>query len=922
MNTKLVVLVLGLGVVGGAGYGLRTYLHNADPSVRAERLANEGKLRDAMVELRTASRNNPRDADLHVRIAQLQAKLADPVAAEREYRTALQLGADRVAVAPELGEQILVQGRFRDVLRDLPPRAPTPAVLAKILLLRAVAQLSLDDLAGAQTTLADAEARVPNQAETALIAARIAAARNDLPVMQAKVADVLRLDPNQVEALLMQEKMKTLDGDRPAALALADRAVAAAPWSAMARIERAGQLIYAGDDKKAQADVNAVLQAQPRFMDAVYLNGILMARRGLLVEAAAQLEKLDAVSARIPQGLYYQSLIAMQQGNLQTAAEYARRYTVLVPQDPDGLRAVARTELALGHPAAALPALAKLTGDAPKDAESFDMLGRADAALNKGAEAAKAFETAVTLAPADPLFRYHYGAQQLQTGRAAEAVKNLEQAFAAEPKINGLGTALIESYLSVGNPAKADDAIARIRAVSGDTDELTLFSALVRIRQSDLPGARTVLTEGIRKYPASSDLRTQLALVLTQQGQTGDAATLLTAVLAKEPTKLAALSAYIDLKASSNELPASIAMLEAAHRAAPRNPAITSMLADGLTANKEGQRAIDMIREGGADSGLPPLVAGALGRAQITVGRSADALETFRAALVRQPDDLLVRGQYAALLTTQKDFSGVAATLREALAIYPGNYTLMSGLVANEARWKGTDAATKVADELRAQPGAMPFAAALKGDLFMAAGRPADAAQAYMAEYAKEPNVPMLVKGTGALSLSKQDAAATQALNGWLADHPADAEAAARLAQIDIQSGRYADAQTHLGVVLAARPNDASALNNLAWSYFMAGDSRALPTAQRAYLQSPNPLAADTLGWVLVKNGSAKAAIPVLQRSVDQRPDRSTSYHLAVALAEDGRTADAIRTLQPLLEGPAFAEQDAARKLAGSLKEK
>jgi len=918
----LMALVV-LGVAGGGVYAVRTHQHNADPAVKAGRLADQGRLRDALVELRNASRDNPRDAALHIRLGDLQTKLADPVAAEKEYRAALGLGADRGEVTPLLGEAILVQGRYRDVLREVPARAANPALLAKNLLLRAVSQLSLQDLPATEQTLALAQAEAPGRAETALIAARVAAARDDSKLMAAKVAEVLRLDPVQVEALLMQEKLLTLEGDRKGALEMADRAVKAAPWSAMARIERANQFIYANEDKKAQDDVNAVLEAQPRFMDAVYLNGILMARRGQLLEAATQLERLDSVSARIPQGVYYQSLIALQQGNWQTAGEFARRYAALVPADLDGQRQLARTELALNRPGNALPPLLRLTATAQQDPELYDMLGRAYAGLDRRSDAAAAFATAIAQAPDDALIRYHVGAQQLQSGRYAEALANLSQAFAADSRILGSGPALVSAALAMGNTLKADEAVAKMRAAGVDNDDLAMMTASVRLQQGDLPGARTVLTEAARKFPSSSDVRTQLAQVLLRQGQAADASTLLLAVLAKEPAKLSALNTYIGLKAAENDLPASIKMLETAHRSAPRNAAITSMLADALTANTEPSRAIDMLREIGPDRGLPPVLAAALGRAQLAAGRVADARATYAAILKDNPSDLLVRGSYAALLTSEKAFDQVRATLEEGLAADPGNYTLMSGLVANEARWKGADAAARLAEDLRGQPNAMPYAAALKGDLYAQLNRPADAARAYMAEYQAAPALPMLVKGVAMLAASGQGDAASRALTDWLREHPKDLQAAQRLAQLDIKAGRYAEAQAHLATVLEVQPGNAMALNNLAWTYLMTGDKRALPTAQQAYLQDPSGITGDTLGWILVKDGSAKAAVPVLQRAAGLRPgDPGIQYHLAVALSQDGRVAEAAPLLQPLVAGPAFEEQDQARKLLVDLRPK
>ena len=920
MKFRILLLVLGLGLVGGAGLGVRSYLRGTEPAVKAERLAAEGKLRDALVALRTASADAPKDAELHLRIGRLQAKLADPVAAEKEFRAAIALGADRAVVAPDLGEAMLVQGRFKDVAREVPARGPEPSLLAKNLLLRAVAQLSLDDMPAAQATLADAESRAPDQAETALIAARLAASRNDLETMARRVGEVLRRDPDQVEGLLMQGKIMTIRGDRAEAMALTDRAVRAAPWSAMARIDRANQLIYAGEDARAQADVDAVLKAQPRFMDAVYLNGILMARRGKLTEAASQLEKLDSVSARIPQGLYYQAMIALQQGNLQTASEYARRYEALVPLDPDGMRMVARTGLALNRPAAALVPLERLVALAPEDAEVFDMQGRALAALGLGPDAARAFRTAMELAPAEPLYRYHAGAQQLQMGRLADAAALLQAGFDTDPTIPGLGATLLEAVIGLGDTVRADALLARVRTAVGESPALSRLHAALKQRQGDLGAARTILAAAIGKDPASVELKVQLAQVLARQEQPTEALALLDSVLARQPAHLAALALAVELKIAEHDLPAALGRLEAARRAEPRNVAILSMLSDALIAGNDPVRALTLIREFGPDSTLPMLLGGALGRAQVAAGRPSEARETYRAVLDAYPDDLVSRGALAALLTAEKDYAGVKATLEKGLGIEPGNFSLLSGLVANEARWHGVPAAALFAAALQAQPGLPPDAAALQGDLFLAAGQPREAGQAYLAGLQASRSEPLLMKATAALALSNQDELASRTLLTWLEDHPNDPVAAQRLAQLDIQAGRFEQARRHLGIVLAAQPENPQALNNLAWSYFKSGDDRALATARRAYLNDPTPFAADTLGWILVATGSAREAVPLLQRAVTLRPrDPGLQYHLAVALAESDQARDALPVLKTLADAPAFPDQDAARTLLAKL---
>ena len=80
--------------------------------------------------LRNAVRATTRTArQAHLKLAQTQVQLADMVAAEREFKD--RPGprcADRWAIIPQLGQVYMSQGHYQDVLTEVPPEGPTPAI--------------------------------------------------------------------------------------------------------------------------------------------------------------------------------------------------------------------------------------------------------------------------------------------------------------------------------------------------------------------------------------------------------------------------------------------------------------------------------------------------------------------------------------------------------------------------------------------------------------------------------------------------------------------------------------------------------------------------------------------------------------------------------------------------------------------------
>ena len=908
------ILVLLVGAGGGA-YWLR---HRSDPLARGEALAEKGDLRGAQVELRNALREQPNSADAHLRMARLQMKLADPVAADKEFRAAAARGADRWEVVSQLGEAMIGQGLYRETLAQVPARGPTPDITAKNLVLRAIAQIALKDVPAAEATLAAARQAAPDSLETALITARVAAARDDMAGTVATIETILARDPRQIDALLMKEQLLTAKGDRAAALQMADRAVTAAPWSAMARIRRAAQLVFAGQDAKAQADVDSVLEIQPRFNDAIYMNGVLMARRGKFEEASIELGKLDSAYQRVPQALYYEALVASRLGQTQSAAEFARRYAQLVPADPDGRRILAETELAANRPAAALSALTRAIADGQTDAETIDLLGRTQVALGRLAEAADSFTRASGLAPGDAGILAHLGLAQMQLGNPSDAAATLERAFALAPDMRAAGEALVSAALGVGDLVRANAALEKLRAATGETERVGVLTGLVRLRQNELEAARIALSNTVRTYPASTPARLTLARVLVLQGRRAAGLAGMAEILAKDPANPNRAGRLPPLLAEDRAYAQSIAALEAARQAEPKQMAFTAMLADVFTRSGDPQRALALL---GPLRDQPGMQAPAA-RALLAAGKVEQAKDTYREALAATPTDLVARGSLVDLLVQQRDLDGAKAALRDGIAALPGNFRLMASLTAMEVPTSGLDAALRTADALRQDPRNMPMAGLLKGDLLTKARRPEDAAEAYRAEFDAAPNPQLLLRMAAAYAAAGQDDAAAGPLRAWLRDHPDAAEPAQALAQLDIKAKRYDQAIAHLGVVLRRYPWNGVALNNLAWVYHRVRDPRARATAQAAYLQAPAADTADTLAWIMVQEGAPKPAIPILERFTAQRPqDLAMRYHLAAAYNADGRTQDAATLLRSTLAAPQpFEERPEAEALLAALK--
>jgi Flp pilus assembly protein TadD len=160
--------------------------------------------------------------------------------------------------------------------------------------------------------------------------------------------------------------------------------------------------------------------------------------------------------------------------------------------------------------------------------------------------------------------------------------------------------------------------------------------------------------------------------------------------------------------------------------------------------------------------------------------------------------------------------------------------------------------------------------------------------------------------------------AATKQLIEWVNQHGEDFATLQQLSEILLATEQYSDAAIYLEQLLKKKPYDAVALNNLAWIYQQKGDERALSTARRAYVLSPNAQTADTLGWILVTTGDAVNGVALLrQATTEASSDPRVVYHYAVALKDTGDKNEAIKQLTTVvgLKGPAKEKEDAQRLL-------
>ena len=169
---------------------------------------------------------------------------------------------------------------------------------------------------------------------------------------------------------------------------------------------------------------------------------------------------------------------------------------------------------------------------------------------------------------------------------------------------------------------------------------------------------------------------------------------------------------------------------------------------------------------------------------------------------------------------------------------------------------------------------------------------------------------------------SRRIAEADQFAIEWMKQHPQDAAFEYLLAERSLVLGDFRLAEEKLRRVVIAAPNNAVALNNLAWVLVNNGGKGALGFAQRAADLAPDqPVLLDTLASALAAEQQMPRALEVQRRAVELAPDNANlKLNLAKLALRAGDKALAREELQRLHKlGTAFEGHAEVAKLLQGL---
>ena len=829
----------------------------------------------AIIQLKNVLKDRPDSAKARLLLGQALQATGDIAGAETEFRKAQDLGAAPDEVVPQLAQALLLGKQFGKITTDY----------ALLQLPSAPAQASL------KTTVAIAWLRQGQEDK-----------------FRASIDEALKAKADHVPALIELVRASAQRGNIDEALAGLDKIPRQSSGADEAHKLRGDLLLYGKRDMDAaMVAYRDALQVNPSYLEGQAAVVQLLLLQGKTEAAAEALQRLAKAAPGKPQTLYLQAMLAYAKNDLKAAQEHAQKLVSLTPENFRALELAGMTELRLGANVQAEALLAKalqLEAGLPMARRglvtAYVRQGRLDKAMSALPvdverndrdpgmmalagqvymlhgdvdRAQRYFARASSLDPKDPAKRTSLAVSRLASGQGDAALGELQSIAASDDGVVA-DMALINALLQerkVDQALKAIDALEKKRPA----DVMPVFlRGRALLLKRDAVGARKAMERVLEIDPNYFPAVGVLAVLDNADKRPDDARARLEAAIKRQPGNVQAHLALVELRQANGADKTELAtLLRKVVEAAPSSPLPRLLLAEHHLRHSEPKDALVVAQQ--AVSALPDNVQllDVLGRAQSANGEHNQAQASFNRMAALQPQSSLPFLRMASANLIAGDRDAASQNLRKALEIEPKSLEAQQGQVSLAMAAQKPGDALAISRAVQKQRPKEQVGYMLEGEIH-AAGKAWDkAADAFRAGLKQVASPELAVRLHDVLLSAAKKPEADRWAAEWSRTQPKDAVFPFYLGNRALTLNELPESLRQFERVVAIQPDNAAALNNLAWLKGQLGRDGALADAERANALAPNqPAFMDTWAMLLSAANQHERALEMQKKVVQLQP--------------------------------------------------
>lgn len=907
--------------IGGCGEGAMSPEQHLE---RAGAALEQGEVRTAVIELKNALQVAPDNRDARRLLGETYARYGDGASAEKELRRAVELGASELDVQPWLARALFLQGELQPISElEVPASAPAET-RAEMLRIKAEALLASGELGAADSTARQALELQADSAPVMTTIARILFQRKDTEQAKEWISKALASDKAYGAAWSLLGQLERSQGNTKAAEEAYTNAMEDPRLLNTARFERALVLIDMQEWDRARADIEqlrALGRKDPRIN---YAEGLLKYKQNNYAEAAQLFEAVLGVSPDYAPALYYAGASRLALGNAATASKHLTGYLAQQPENIAARRLMALASMQLGHPQEAEKFVKRVVERYPEDVTALNLL--ADSLILQGKrEESVAYLRRVTAAqPESTNAQARLGAALVDQGDTEEGIRELEEAFESDPASQGIAEQTIRGYARSGNTDKAVEAARQNRDRNPDSAPAHALLGMMYLLQNEKKLAAAAFSKALDLAPGHPVASAGLAGQAMEDGQVEKAKEYLVESLKHHPGNPGVLNNLAKIAETEGDRGAAKMYLRDAIEQSPEALAPRLLLARLYLTEREPENCLavlEPVRQANP-ANLQMLMLAA--QAEVGLARYGDAKATLEALRDLSPEVPAIRDALARVYAMLGDTGRARAEYEKAFDLDPSFAPAIKGLARLAVERRDLPETEALVQQLKDVVGSDdPDVFALEGAIAEMKGDLRGAVGYYeQAHSAARTRVSLLLLTRMQWKTGDVDAA-LRAMEQWADEHPEDIPLQFELVARYLDLERTEEAIDWQKRIVDADPENAVALNNLAWLLRGKEPAKAVEFAQRAHSINPDSAAIlDTLAMAHLANGDTERAVETSERAVRKSPgNASFLFHRAQILEAADEHEDARLALENALQsGKQFPEREQAQAMLSRLR--
>lgn len=897
----------------------------------AVRRLNQGDADAALIQAKNALLENPEHLPSRILLGNIYLLKGEGANAEKELRIALELGAARDSIMLPLGDSLLLQRKFQEILDTVVPDTPQLRGVAAIYTLRARAYFELGLVDEARQHFEQAQELAPDSLGPLFGLTQMALREDNLPQAEQLIDQARTLAPDNPEAWFYTAEVLLALGDTEGALAAYSRTIELGEGHMRARLGRARLLLLLHRYDLALADARWAQEKQEYDPEPPFLASQALSALGRQKEAEEALKesrrrltqlKTDFVTSR-PGLLRVAAMLSFTDNNLEQANHYLALYVNESPYDVGMRKMLGMVRLRLGDASGAVSALYPALALHKDDPELLYLLG--DALLQSGryGEAFNLLEKSMSAQDESAAALTKLALSRMGLGESELAVADLKKALELNSSRTNLqaGVILATVYIKRGKLDEAMEVTRTLLARAPDNPLMHNLQGMVYLAMKD-PKQAGMSFEVAHKLDANyTPAIYNLALIDLARGDYAAAEARYQSVLAINDEAVLALLGMSDIALQRNDTQGAISWLSQAAAQGSESLEPSIRLINLYLATDQLDKAFveaEMLKRLHPDHQETHVL---FARVQTARGDVEGATNSYRTA-VRYAgfsgEDLL---NIAVAQQGIKDFEGALATLQKAMDTDKA-LAAQAATVSLKVQMNDLPGAMAAAEQVIKE---LPDSGAgylLRGSVELARKRYQQALESYRQAYERSPGRDAVMGMYQAQTLLGKQAEAREVMTDWLALHPDDDFVRRNLAVAYFREDDRRAAQREFEQLYDKGEESPVVMAHLARIYQLEKDSRARDYAQRALAGNPTwPVALDTYGWILTTEGEPEEGLKYLREAVSRDSNPTMRYHLAASLAELGRKEEARVELRSVLKSnkSSPALKAIAQKLAAEI---